>query len=300
MKKSNQPGELATFGTGANQENFLAAEWLATLSHELRSPLAAIKGYATMLLRYDAAFSQAEHLEYLRFIADGSDRIESLLDTLFQVAEFEAGLVTLHLTQVDVVQVIYEVWQQLLASERVIEEDPSQLIVRQEDDESSDTQGGSFIEADRILVRQLITHLLANARKFSPEDAPIEIILARVHPLQLSENVPAYILERLTEAHQPMFELQVRDHGRGIPAEYQERIFGRFQKVDTQLTRAEDGLGLGLTLCQHIVSLHHGYIWAESAPGAGSTFRVLLPLSIELEKKDMLDDGCEKNDNTHC
>jgi signal transduction histidine kinase len=75
-----------------------------------------------------------------------------------------------------------------------------------------------------------------------------------------------------------MVEIWVRDHGIGIPAKQLERIFERFHRVDTRLTREVNGLGLGLAICKRIVELHNGTIWAESTPGEGSTFHILLPV----------------------
>src|SRR5262249_40627997 len=77
----------------------------------------------------------------------------------------------------------------------------------------------------------------------------------------------------------PMLEVVVRDPGIGIPAEQLGYIFERFHRVPPQFTSHGEGIGLGLALCQRIVELHHGAIWAESVPGAGSQFHVLLPLS---------------------
>ena len=76
-----------------------------------------------------------------------------------------------------------------------------------------------------------------------------------------------------------MVEICVCDSGIGIPGEHLERIFDRFHRVDTRLTREVDGLGLGLAICKRIVELHKGRIWAESLPGEGSTFHVLLPVA---------------------
>jgi signal transduction histidine kinase len=76
----------------------------------------------------------------------------------------------------------------------------------------------------------------------------------------------------------PALEIGVYDSGVGIPADHLGRIFDRFHRVDTRLTREVDGLGLGLAICKQIVELHGGAIWAESEPGVGSIFHVLLPL----------------------
>ena len=79
--------------------------------------------------------------------------------------------------------------------------------------------------------------------------------------------------------HTPAFlEICVCDYGLGIPEEHLERIFEHFYRVDTRLTREVNGLGLGLTVCQHLVALHQGRIWAESCPDGGSAFHIWLPL----------------------
>ena len=78
-----------------------------------------------------------------------------------------------------------------------------------------------------------------------------------------------------------MVEICVCDHGLGIPDEHLDRIFDRFHRVDTRLTREVNGLGLGLTICKHIVELHDGLIWAESCPAGGSAFHVRLPVDGE-------------------
>ena len=78
-----------------------------------------------------------------------------------------------------------------------------------------------------------------------------------------------------------MVEICVCDYGLGIPAEHLDRIFDRFHRVDTRLTREVNGLGLGLTICKHIVELHDGVIWAESCPAGGSAFHVRLPVDGE-------------------
>ncbi len=88
----------------------------------------------------------------------------------------------------------------------------------------------------------------------------------------------------------PALEIAVHDTGVGIPAEHLGRIFDQFHRVDTRLTREVDGLGLGLAICKRIVELHGGAIWAESEPGAGSTFHVLLPFedrSVQPEQSAM-------------
>ena len=117
-----------------------------------------------------------------------------------------------------------------------------------------DTQVEIAADPDRLL--QVITNLLSNAVKFSPPNSPVSVMLR--------PGVTGVILS-------------VIDHGRGIPADKLETIFGRFQQVDASDSRQKGGTGLGLAICRTIVMQHSGRIWAERNPVRGSTFRVFLP-----------------------
>lgn len=264
--------------------DFLNAEWLTTLSHELRSPLATIHGYATLLESYDNKLSAKERKEFLQLITEGSNRLVGLLDMLFAVAQFESGQVKLSVSSIDLVQFIQELLPPALQDDQSFIYDHTRFILREERGLLPASQP-ILLEADRSLLRQLLMHLLENAQKFSLEGSPIHVVVAVIDPQQLhtAGRFPVHMLAQLPaqEQAQPMIELQVQDYGVGIPVEYHERIFDRFQRVNVQLTREENGLGLGLALCKYIVSLHHGLIWVESMPGSGSIFHVLLPLHYQ-------------------
>jgi signal transduction histidine kinase len=129
----------------------------------------------------------------------------------------------------------------------------------------------------------LLDHLLENAVHYSPSHTPIEVGLClRRH----EEVLTNYVQPRDQHAdldfpaNRFWVEIWVKDEGIGIAPEHLARIFDRFYRVDMSLTREVNGLGLGLTICQYIVRLHHGLIWAESTTGMGSTFHILLPSSV--------------------
>jgi signal transduction histidine kinase len=113
-------------------------------------------------------------------------------------------------------------------------------------------------EPDRLL--QVLTNLLSNAIKFSPPNSAVSIV---------------------TKSGGRGVTLSVIDHGRGIPSDKLESIFGRFQQVDASDSRQKGGSGLGLAICRTIVMQHSGRIWAERNPLRGSTFRVFLPYHPE-------------------
>jgi signal transduction histidine kinase len=120
------------------------------------------------------------------------------------------------------------------------------------------TLSSLMVEVDRVRVEQVLSNLLGNAIKYSPQGGPIE--------LTLREEV---------EPHEAL--LSVRDRGIGIPANQQARIFGRFVRAENARAAEITGTGLGLYLCRELVERHGGRLWFESGEGAGSTFFMTLP-----------------------
>jgi signal transduction histidine kinase len=126
--------------------------------------------------------------------------------------------------------------------------------------------------------------LLENALLYSPDDGIVTVGLctgrasARVPALKAEKaKAMAVILPGQFTRDEAVTEIWVQDQGHGIPPEHLARIFQRFTRVDTSLTREVNGLGLGLTLGKYIVELHRGRLWVESMPGVGSTFHIVLP-----------------------
>ena len=131
------------------------------------------------------------------------------------------------------------------------------------------------MRGDARRLRTVLDQLLENAVKFSPAGGEIDI--------SLQAAMPAPRRKRGANAARagsgaPRLEITVRDHGIGIPSDQLWRIFEGFHRVDTRSMRAVEGLGIGLTLCKHIVEQHHGELWAESQEGNGSSFHLTLPM----------------------
>jgi signal transduction histidine kinase len=136
-----------------------------------------------------------------------------------------------------------------------------------------------LVWADARRVRDVLDHLIENAIKYSPDGGEIELSLRRAPPSALRLAAATGMLHHEATTPPDMLELVVSDRGVGIPPEHLGRIFERFHRVDTRLTRVADGLGLGLAICKRIIELHGGAIWAESTLGVGSSFHVVLPIA---------------------
>lgn len=269
----------------------LKAELLATVSHELRSPLASIKGYAGTLLRHERRISREERHDFLLAIVQASDRLEALIDRLLEMSQLETGSITLERSSVHFAQLVREAItaseQRLAASGREASaQSRSTFIFRLEDRFGMPTHDEPIIQADRSRLREVLDNLLENAINYSPAGGIIEVLVHPVitaigaHTVSGDGRHKTTVAPVAVSGDQELVEVCVRDHGIGIPPAHLERIFESFHRVDTRLTREVNGIGLGLAMCKRIVQLHGGTIWAESESGKGSTFHVWLPVDV--------------------
>lgn len=246
-------------------------ELFATLAHEFRTPLMVIDGFSSTLLRRGGELQQEERDEFVRMIQQANQHLEFLMTRLLEIAELEAGVLQLEVGQVDIPSLARGAIT--LAQRQVPEPLRQRFTFRMEcrDAHGTPSDDVPFVRGDGRCLRTVLTHLLENAVRYSPEGGRIDVIVrpaphARPGSAQgQPDRPPAYL------------EICICDFGLGIPQEHLERIFAHFYRVDTRLTREVYGLGLGLTICQHLVALHQGRIWAESCPEGGSAFHVWLP-----------------------
>lgn len=278
---------------------WLSAEVLATVSHELRSPLTTIKGYTTTLLLHEERITSQERHEFLLTIKEACERLEKMIARMLELAQLESGEVMLQLSPVNLPHLIRETLiagascpgQHQGEGNTDQRREHSVLTLHLEDSSGLPTQEEPVIQADRRLLENMLFLLLENAWRHSPEGASIEVVIRPVvgtdqesqsHLLpdaggKTNPHREAGVLTVPAES-QPMLEICVQDQGSGIAPEYLEHIFERFQRANMQLMRDGGGLGLGLAICRYIVALHQGKIWAESAVGEGSIFHIQLPL----------------------
>jgi signal transduction histidine kinase len=232
--------EEAAHAQALRDLNQLQAEFVATASHELRTPVTAIRSYAEALMRPDIV-DDATRRECLEGIDRSSERLARLVRTLLDVSRIDSGQVPVRLAPVDVAAVVHAAVDQTT-------QDAERVVV------SIPAEAAAIADPDRL--EDVLSNLIGNALKFSPPGAPVEITGAR---------------------RDGQVVLAVRDHGNGIPEHELPRIFDRFYQVHRGTSRQVGGSGLGLYIARGYVRAMGGQLWAESAPGQGSTFNVALP-----------------------
>ena len=303
--------EQEEFSLPAGTAAFMT-ELLSSMSHELRSPLASIKAYATTLLRRDQRLSRAQRQEFLLAIDEASDRLEMVIEHLLEMAQLETGTLLLERSVVNLVQLVREA----IADAKRLQGASGRLNATTAPGQQRgalrlrlEGRGGVpgpeelFIQADRHQLRKVLDHLIENAINYSPEGGTIDVVLRPVPTSERREqsdvsqhrgdalpNGQTTNMPPTLPGDQELVEISVRDHGMAIPAEHLAQVFEPFYRVDTRLSREVNGLGIGLAICKRIIELHGGRIWVESTVGAGSTFHVWLPregsMSSQLERRD--------------
>jgi PAS domain S-box-containing protein len=232
----------------------LKDEFISTVSHELRTPLTSIRGALGLLSAgiLDQTNKKAENL--LRIALTNSDRLVRLINDILDLERIQSGREPLSFRPVQLGDLVR---QAIEGMQPVAESAGVQLI-------HDATQVEVAADPDRLL--QVLTNLLSNAIKFSPANSTVSVMLRPG-----VTGVTASVI----------------DHGRGIPPDKLEAIFGRFQQVDASDSRQKGGTGLGLAICRTIVLQHSGRIWAERNPLRGSTFRIFLPYRPDtLERRE--------------
>ncbi len=253
-------------------------DFLAVAAHELRSPLAAVRSYTDLLVRREQRRSDEDSTELrgLTILAQQVGHMLRLVDNLLDVSRLDAGQLTLQMQHTNLISLIEQAIEQLrpTAGERMLSFE-SEL--------SEHT-----ITCDALRIRQVVTNLISNAIRYSPNSTRIDLFLMIIWSDELALRHPAFAAARQLSALQqaqaergrePLVLMSVSDQGGGIPADQLQRLFRRFQRGNQ---RAGEGLGLGLYLSREFVTRHGGEIWAESREHQGSTFYVALPTDIDV------------------
>ncbi len=227
----------------------LKSTFISVISHELKTPVSLIKGYASTLAREDAPLDAAIVRESGRIIEEETDRLNELINNLLDASRIQAGALKLEMGDVNLIRVAHtsidRFRTQTEQHEFVLDFPPNLPLVR----------------AEERRLRQVYDNLIDNAIKYSPHGGVIRVGAWREHDAQGNGRVVSY----------------VADQGVGIPPEEQPNVFERFYRVDSSLRRSTQGVGLGLFLVKAIVEAHGGEVWLDSKPEEGTTFFFALP-----------------------
>jgi len=218
--------------------------FISIISHELKTPVALIKGYAGTLRREDARWDAATVRDGAAVIEEEADHLTELIDNLLDASRLQAGSLKLSLSDValdQLAQHMVEKYSVEAAQHPIVLHFPALFPT---------------VPGDSTRLENVLSNLINNAIKYSPAGTPIRLS-GRVTPQEVI--------------------VTVADQGIGIPLDEQGRIFERFYRVDDQLSRQTQGSGLGLYLAKSIIDAHRGRMWVESAPGQGSAFSFALP-----------------------
>ena len=222
--------------------------FVADASHELRTPLVTLRGYAE-LYRIGALKDKADVADAMSRIESEAIRMSELVENLLALARMDE---TTPLAKTE--SNLTEVAKVSISDAKV---NAKGIDFRVTDLAGNEPSDDVFGLVDLSSFRQVLTNLLANATRFSPEGSSIEVAIG---------NTPTHTV------------LEVRDHGEGIPAPLREKVFERFYRADNSRNRETGGSGLGLSIVKTIVERHSGAIMALETDGGGATFRVELPL----------------------
>jgi PAS domain S-box-containing protein len=224
----------------------LKDEFVATMSHEVRTPLAAIYGASMTLGRDDLELTADSRRRLLDVIANESERLARIVNEILLANHIDSGRLRLTSERVEPATIAHEVAD----SARSYAPETVRIDVSASDDLPS-------LPTDADRLRQVLANLVENAIKYSPDGGLVEVSI---------------------EALDDRVRFAVRDEGLGIPSSEHERIFTKFYRLDPDLTRGVGGTGLGLYICRELVRRMEGRIWVAARSTGGSTFFVDLPL----------------------
>jgi signal transduction histidine kinase len=225
----------------------LRSDFVSTVSHELRTPLAAIYGAALTLQRDDVRLEDSQRSGLLDVISREADRLARIVNDILWASRLDSGQMGITIESCDAEALTTQVADALRAHA------PAGTFL-----EVGAEPGLPAVAADPDKLRQVLTNLIDNAVKYSPDGGRVEVSVARVGN---------------------RIRFRVRDAGLGVPPAEQARIFEKFFRLDPQLTRGVGGTGLGLYICRELVERMHGRIGVDSDGRTGSTFWVELPVA---------------------
>jgi two-component system sensor histidine kinase KdpD len=222
----------------------LRSSLLASVSHDLRTPLAVITGASSSLIEAEDSLAQATRRELYQTIYDDANRLSRLVDNLLDMTRIESGSVVVNKQEHFIEEVVGSALSRLnkqLAGRQVVTHISPDL---------------PLVPLDDMLIEQVLTNLLENVQKYTPPGSPIDVSAWR-------ENKQVLV--------------EVADRGPGLPEDELDKVFEKFYRGQAAALDGRRGAGLGLAICKAIVTAHGGRIWADNRPGGGARFCFSLP-----------------------
>jgi two-component system, OmpR family, phosphate regulon sensor histidine kinase PhoR len=234
--------------TAAQAAEKMRVDFVANASHELMTPLAAIKGFIETLSETEAGAEKKTRARFLKIMNDEASRMQALIRDLMSLSRIEAEKYQIANTSIDMAAVINDV----VASQR------NGGTPRGQDIHAAIEADLPRVNGDPGMLRQLVNNVVENAMKYGRAGTPINVALTRSRSAA-------------------MISLTVSDQGEGIAPEHLPRLTERFYRVDSGRSRSVGGTGLGLSLVKHIVDGHRGHLEIKSEKGVGTQIVILLP-----------------------
>jgi signal transduction histidine kinase len=231
--------------------NDAKTEFVAFVSHELKQPMTSMKGYTDLLIKGIGGILNDQQKQFLQVIRTNIGRMDRLVQDLLDISRIEAGRLKLEMGPVVPEEVVSEAIQ---AFEQAITSRHQQLQMNIEPDLP-------IIRGDRGRLIQVLTNLVSNANKYTPEGGTITIDVGQQ-----------------SEKGQDFVRWSIRDTGVGLTPEELEKLFTKYFRSDNPTVRSVQGTGLGLVITRSIVEMHGGHIWVESEYQKGSDFSFAVPV----------------------
>ncbi len=239
--------------------NDAKTEFVSFVSHELKQPMTSMRGYTDLLVKGAAGELNDAQRSFLETIRSNVVRMNTLVSSLLDISRIESGRIKINLTDVSMEQIIEEA----LRTIRGQIEDKQQLL---KVDIAPDLP---LVRGDRDRLGQILTNLLSNAYKYTPQGGQITVLAKMWADVEDTPGRDGFVL------------CSVTDTGFGMSPEDQERLFTKYFRSEDPDVRSESGTGLGLVITKSLVELQGGEIWVESELGKGSTFAFTVPIVRE-------------------
>ena len=257
--------------TRFREEEEVKSTFTSIISHELKTPVALIKGYAQTLARPDARWDEETARASLQIIEEEADRLEALINNLLDASRIQARGLKLDFADVNLENLLRKVadaYRTQTEHHRILVEFDGPLPP---------------IWGDEERLRQVFTNLLNNAIKYSPDGGAIRIggwlqVALEPEDEAVGSELDGAPVDQQELERKDYVVIYVADQGIGIPISELPNVFNRYYRVDSTLRRSTAGAGLGLFLARAIVEAHGGRIWATSEQGKGTTFFLALPV----------------------